>query len=76
VYREFGGGPDLIAAGNLAGWPALTVPSGLAESQLPAGIAFLGDAFSEAKLLSIGKRFQQRSVHHAAHPELLAAPPT
>jgi aspartyl-tRNA(Asn)/glutamyl-tRNA(Gln) amidotransferase subunit A len=71
AYPQFDGGPDLIEAGNLAGLPALTVPNGLAETGLPSGIAFLGTAFGEAKLLQIGKRFQQRTAHHHLRPVLV-----
>ncbi len=75
VYTEFSGGPDLISSGNLAGLPALTVPNGLAERGLPSGVAFLGNAFGEAKLLQIGKRLQQRTAFHLAYPALLESPP-
>jgi aspartyl-tRNA(Asn)/glutamyl-tRNA(Gln) amidotransferase subunit A len=75
VYTEFAGGPDLISAGNLTGLPALTLPNGLAENGLPSGIALLGTAFGEAKLLQIGKRFQQRTAHHERRPVLLRRAP-
>ncbi len=75
VYTQFDGGPDLISSGNLAGLPALTVPNGLAEDGLPSGIAFLGTAFGEAKLLQIGKRFQARTHHHRQHPTLVETSP-
>jgi aspartyl-tRNA(Asn)/glutamyl-tRNA(Gln) amidotransferase subunit A len=74
AYPHYGGGPDLISSGNLAGLPALSVPNGLAEHDLPSGIAFLGLAFGEAKLLQIGKRYQQRTTHHLQHPSLLREP--
>lgn len=74
AYPQFDGGPELIAPGNLAGLPALTVPNGLAESGLPSGIAFLGTAFGEAELLQIGKRFQQRTAHHQRCPALVETP--
>jgi aspartyl-tRNA(Asn)/glutamyl-tRNA(Gln) amidotransferase subunit A len=75
VYTQFSGGPDLISAGNLAGLPALTLPNGLAEKGLPSGIALLGTAFGEAKLLAIGKRFQRRTAHHTRHPPLVERAP-
>jgi aspartyl-tRNA(Asn)/glutamyl-tRNA(Gln) amidotransferase subunit A len=75
AYAGFDGGPDLIASGNLAGLPALTVPNGLAETGLPSGIAFLGNAFGEAKLLQICKAFQARTSFHQRQPELIDAPP-
>ncbi len=75
AYPSYDGGPDLISSGNAAGLPALTVPNGLAENGLPSGLAFLGVAFGEAKLLQIGKRFQQRTAHHLQHPTLLERAP-
>jgi aspartyl-tRNA(Asn)/glutamyl-tRNA(Gln) amidotransferase subunit A len=55
--------------------PALTLPNGLAENGLPSGIALLGTAFGEAKLLQIGKRFQQRTADHERRPVLLRHAP-
>jgi aspartyl-tRNA(Asn)/glutamyl-tRNA(Gln) amidotransferase subunit A len=76
VYTQYDGGPDLVSAGNAAGLPALSVPNGLAEKGLPSGIAFLGTAFAEAKLLQIGKRYQQQTAFHEFHPKLLLEPPS
>jgi len=76
AYPKFPGGPDLIAPGNLAGLPALTVPNGLADKGLPSSIAFLGLAFGEVKLTQIGKKYQQLTAHHALRPPLREQPPT
>jgi amidase len=57
---------------NLTGFPDLIVPAGFTGDSLPVGISFLGRAFSEAKLLSIGYSFEQatkarrRPVHTPA----------
>ena len=75
AYPAFPGAVDLIAAGNLTGLPALALPNGLAEHALPSGIAFLGTAFGEAKLVQIGKKYQQRTRHHLAHPTLISTAP-
>ncbi len=59
---------------NLTGFPDLIVPAGFTGDSLPVGISFLGRAFSEAKLLSIGYSFEQatkarrRPVHTPALP--------
>ena len=46
--------------GNLAGWPDLIVPAGFtSDPALPVALSFLGPAFSEAKLLSLGHAFEQ-----------------
>lgn len=42
----------------LAGTPHLTVPCGFIH-ELPVGISFMGPAWSEAKLLGMGRRFEE-----------------
>ena len=44
---------------NLAGLPDLSVPAGFTGDGLPVGLSFLGSAFSEQKLLSLGYSFEQ-----------------
>ena len=44
----------------VAGYPHLTVPMG-EVSGLPVGISFIGPAWSEARLLSLGYAFEQAS---------------
>ena len=50
------GPPATLAA--VAGYPHLTVPMG-AVSGLPVGLSFIGPAWSEARLLSLGYAFEQ-----------------
>jgi amidase len=56
----------------LTGFPDLIVPAGFTGDNLPVGISFLGLAFSEQKLLSLGYSFEQvtrarrRPVHAPA----------
>jgi amidase len=46
--------------GSLAGWPEVVVPAGYTASpMLPVGISFLGPAFSEVKLLALGRAFER-----------------
>jgi len=55
-----GGGPNSPATiANLTGFPDLIVPAGFTGDNLPVGISFLGTAFSEQKLLSLGYSFEQ-----------------
>src|SRR5213594_356804 len=55
-----GGGPNSPATiANLTGFPDLIVPAGFTGDTLPVGISFLGTAFSEQKLLSLGYSFEQ-----------------
>lgn len=64
-------GTDLA---NLTGFPDLIVPAGFTGDRLPVGISFVGRAFSDATLLSIGYSFEQttrarrRPVHTPALP--------
>ena len=59
---------------NLTGFPDLIVPAGFTGDSLPVGLSFLGRAFSEVKLLSLGFSFEQatkarrRPVHTPALP--------
>ena len=58
---------QLIAAGNLAGVPALSLPCGFAEG-MPIGISLVGHAFSENTLLAIGREFQKVTDWHKRRP--------
>ena len=59
---------------NLTGFPDLIVPAGFTGDSLPVGLSFLGPAFSEPKLLSLGYSFEQatkarrRPIHTPALP--------
>jgi aspartyl-tRNA(Asn)/glutamyl-tRNA(Gln) amidotransferase subunit A len=47
---------------NIAGVPAITVPSGFVEegtSKLPLGIQFIAPGFGESALFAAGKDFEQ-----------------
>jgi len=68
AYPGVGGGPPVIPAGNLVGQPALSVPNGFGENDLPTGIQFTGRVWSEARLLSIAHAYQQATEHHKKRP--------
>jgi Asp-tRNA(Asn)/Glu-tRNA(Gln) amidotransferase A subunit family amidase len=56
------GGSTLIGIADRAGYPVLTVPAGYGTGSTgrnPIGVAFIGTAGSEAKLLSAGYAFEQ-----------------
>ncbi|MDE2357582.1 MAG: amidase [Alphaproteobacteria bacterium] len=61
--RPSGGGAGSYAA--VAGYPHLTVPMGEVEG-LPVGLSFIGPAWSEAQLFSLGYAYEQAS--HARVP--------
>jgi len=61
------GSPTTLPA--VSGYPHLTVPAG-AVSGLPLGLSFIGPAWSEAKLLSLGFAFEQ-ATKARREPEFL-----
>lgn len=58
---------SLIAAANLAGLPALSVPCGFAGG-LPVALQFAGRPNSENLLLALGNYFQQQTDWHLRRP--------
>ena len=54
--RYVGGGAGSLAA--VSGYPHLTVPMGAVEG-LPVGLSFIGPAWSDGRLLSLGYAFEQ-----------------
>ncbi|TPG18494.1 amidase [Sphingomonas koreensis] len=65
VYGDVYGGPSSSTLPAVAGYPNLTVPMGLVGG-LPAGLSFIGPAYSEATLLAAGYDYEQAS--HARVP--------
>ena len=62
--------PDIYTiAVNLAGLPALTLPAGFSSSGLPIGVQFIGNHFSEAKILGAAHQVQLASDWHTKAPE-------
>lgn len=57
----------------VAGYPHLTVPMGLVDG-LPAGLSFIGSAFSEALLLGAGFAFEQRAQARVKPGYVASAP--
>jgi aspartyl-tRNA(Asn)/glutamyl-tRNA(Gln) amidotransferase subunit A len=60
--------PATIAAGNLAGLPALALPNGFGRDSLPCSLQLLGRSFSEARLVAIGDAYQAMSDWHRRRP--------
>ena len=44
---------------NLLGWPALTLPNGINDKGLPAGLQIVGPPHSEGKLLILGDQLER-----------------
>jgi aspartyl-tRNA(Asn)/glutamyl-tRNA(Gln) amidotransferase subunit A len=58
--------PDGIS--SLCGFPAVTVPGGLAANRLPIGVQFIGRALNDALPLAAARLLQQHSDWHRNHP--------
>jgi Asp-tRNA(Asn)/Glu-tRNA(Gln) amidotransferase A subunit family amidase len=50
------------------GFPAVTVPMGYSHATLPAGLTFLGPAYSEGLLLKLAYAYEQ-ATHHRRSPD-------
>ena len=62
----------LGALGNAVGLPAISVPNGFTEANLPTGIQFVGRAYAENTILTLANHFQKKTEWHLRHPaELL-----
>jgi aspartyl-tRNA(Asn)/glutamyl-tRNA(Gln) amidotransferase subunit A len=73
AYPKFPGETGLGSPGNLAGLPAMSLPNGLGENNLPTGLAMMGRAWGEAQLTHIAKAYQARTPFHLHHPALTTA---
>jgi aspartyl-tRNA(Asn)/glutamyl-tRNA(Gln) amidotransferase subunit A len=59
-----------IGASNLVGVPAISVPNGFGQNNLPTGIQIIGPPWSESLLIEIADRYQQATDWHKRHPRL------
>ncbi|XP_040522742.1 glutamyl-tRNA(Gln) amidotransferase subunit A, mitochondrial isoform X2 [Gallus gallus] len=50
----------LTQAANMAGLPAVNVPTALSERGLPIGLQFIGRSFQEKQLLTVAKWFEKQ----------------
>jgi aspartyl-tRNA(Asn)/glutamyl-tRNA(Gln) amidotransferase subunit A len=62
------GNTGLIAAGNLAGLPAIFFPCGLGTDGLPVGLQLVGPPFSEPLLVALASAYQRATDHHTKRP--------
>jgi len=58
----------ISAAGNCAGLPAISVPSGFSAAGLPTGIQFVGRAYDEPAILAVATAYQKLTSWHQRHP--------
>jgi aspartyl-tRNA(Asn)/glutamyl-tRNA(Gln) amidotransferase subunit A len=62
-----------IGASNLVGVPAISVPNGFGEHNLPTGIQFISAAWNEVLLVDAAVRFQQATDWHKQRPTMSAS---
>lgn len=55
---------------NLAGLPAISVPSGFTESGLPIGLQVIGKAFGEADMFAVANAFEKAHDYAQQTPKL------
>jgi amidase len=60
INGDFWTGYGSYSAAAITGYPSITVPLGLVN-ELPVGISFIGQAFSEPRLIEIGYAYEQAS---------------
>lgn len=70
AYPGISGGPALIPAGNVAGVPAICMPNGFGQNNLPTSIQFMGRSFSEKTLIQIANAYQDRTDWHLKRPPI------
>ncbi len=59
-----------IGASNLVGVPAISVPNGFGQNNLPTGIQFVGPAWSDKELLDIADAYQSATDWHKRRPPM------
>jgi aspartyl-tRNA(Asn)/glutamyl-tRNA(Gln) amidotransferase subunit A len=67
-YAGAGKTVSLTSAGNVTGVPAITVPNGFGEDNLPTAMQFMGTVWSEKTLLDIAVQYQRRTDWHKQKP--------
>lgn len=60
-----------FAMANLAGTPAINVPSGFAENGQPTNVVFYGRPFGEQEITALAKAYQDVAQHHTKKPTRL-----
>jgi aspartyl-tRNA(Asn)/glutamyl-tRNA(Gln) amidotransferase subunit A len=59
---------SIIAASNIAGLPALSVPCGFTKENLPIGIQFVANALADDTCIGFARDFQKATEWHLRRP--------
>jgi aspartyl-tRNA(Asn)/glutamyl-tRNA(Gln) amidotransferase subunit A len=63
--------PDPLGGiGNICGLPALSVPCGFTEKNLPVGLQFIARAGDDSAVLQAARTFQLHTDWHKRHPKI------
>lgn len=62
--------PEYQSPFNLAGLPALSVPCGFSQANLPVALQLVGKPFDESAVLRAGYAYQQHAKWHAQRPPI------
>ena len=57
---------------NLAGLPAMSIPCGIGQHNMPVGLQIIGPWFAESTMLNVAHQYQQNSDWHKRLPEMAA----
>jgi aspartyl-tRNA(Asn)/glutamyl-tRNA(Gln) amidotransferase subunit A len=64
--------PDPLGAiGNLCGLPAMSIPCGFTDKNLPVGLHFMARAGNDAAVIQAARAFQQHTDWHRRRPKLV-----
>ncbi len=70
VYTDLTPGVPVIEAGNAVGQPAISIPNGFGDNNLPTAIQLTGRAWSEHTLIEIANQYQELTDWHKKRPKL------
>jgi aspartyl-tRNA(Asn)/glutamyl-tRNA(Gln) amidotransferase subunit A len=56
--------------GNLCGLPALSVPCGFTDKNLPVGLQFMARAGDDIAVIQAARIYQQHTDWHRRHPKI------
>jgi aspartyl-tRNA(Asn)/glutamyl-tRNA(Gln) amidotransferase subunit A len=63
--------PDPLGGiGNICGLPAMSVPCGFTDKNLPVGLQFVGRAGDDYAVIQAGRAFQAHTDWHKRHPKI------